>query len=172
MIGMDGVEATTEVTRDSSFEQFFSSTYVRLVRALYLLTGTIAEAEDLAQEAMARVYERWERVRRMESPEGYAFRTAFNLNRRRALRQAFARRFAVHPEASDDPAALAEVRTDVMRALLALPTGQRQALVLAELLGMAPVEVARVLRIPPGSARMRLHRARASFRKQLGEGYE
>jgi hypothetical protein len=55
------MEATTEVAQESSFERFFTDGYVRLVRAMYLLTGSMAEAEDLAQEAMARVYERWER---------------------------------------------------------------------------------------------------------------
>jgi RNA polymerase sigma-70 factor (ECF subfamily) len=167
------MEATTEVAQESSFERFFTDGYVRLVRAMYLLTGSMAEAEDLAQEAMARVYERWERVQRMESPDGYAFRIAFNLNRRRARRvAAFAHRFVVHPAVPRDPAALAEARNDIMRALLALPIGQRQALVLAELLGMPAEEVGRLLRIRPGTVRMRLHRARESFKKNLGEGYE
>ncbi|HEV8420016.1 MAG TPA: sigma factor, partial [Actinomycetota bacterium] len=86
MIGMEGAEAATEVAPGLSFEQFFASGYARLLRAMYLLTGSIAEADDIAQESMARVYERWERVRRMQSPQGYVFRTALNLNRRRSWR--------------------------------------------------------------------------------------
>jgi len=38
---------------------------------MLLMTGDRSEAEDLAQEAMARVYERWRRVRGMGSAEGY-----------------------------------------------------------------------------------------------------
>jgi DNA-directed RNA polymerase specialized sigma24 family protein len=41
----------------SSFEGFFRQVYPRLSRALLLLTGDPPEAEDLAQEAMARVFE-------------------------------------------------------------------------------------------------------------------
>jgi DNA-directed RNA polymerase specialized sigma24 family protein len=42
-----------------------------------------AEAEDVAQEAMVRGYERWDRVQRADSPAAYVFRTTLNLNRKR-----------------------------------------------------------------------------------------
>jgi len=61
------------------FKVFFRDEYRGLVRALYLLTADQAEAEELAQETMARVYERWDRVSGMESPSGYAYRVAVNL---------------------------------------------------------------------------------------------
>jgi len=34
--------------------------------AIYLMTGDRVEAEDIAQEAMVRVYERWDRVSRRQ----------------------------------------------------------------------------------------------------------
>jgi DNA-directed RNA polymerase specialized sigma24 family protein len=40
------------------FEEFFRAEYPGLVRSLYLLTADLGEAEELAQEAMARVFER------------------------------------------------------------------------------------------------------------------
>ena len=61
------------------FEVLFRSEFRRLGKALYLLTGDRGEAEELAQEAMARVYERWARVRTMESPTGYLYRVALHL---------------------------------------------------------------------------------------------
>jgi len=63
------------------FAEFFSREYARLARACLLLTGNTAEAEDLTQDALARVYARWHEVGSMDSPEGYLFRTALNLNR-------------------------------------------------------------------------------------------
>jgi RNA polymerase sigma-70 factor (ECF subfamily) len=65
------------------FDDFFADEYPRLGRALYLLTGNREEAEDLAQESMARAYERWDRIQRMASPAGYVYRVATNLHRRR-----------------------------------------------------------------------------------------
>jgi RNA polymerase sigma-70 factor (ECF subfamily) len=85
------------------FETFFAEVYPRLAQALLLLTADRAEAQDLAQEAMVRVYERWERIRAMESPVGYAYRTAMNLNRKRLRRLAVrARRLVRPPEERDD----------------------------------------------------------------------
>ena len=69
--------ATTGVSESSppgpvkaalSFEEFFRAEYARLVRALMVLTSNRAEAEDIAQEAMTRAYERWRRVSTMELP--------------------------------------------------------------------------------------------------------
>ena len=52
------------------FEEFFRAEYPGLVWAFYVLTADRVEAEELAQEAMARAYERWERVGVMKSPTG------------------------------------------------------------------------------------------------------
>lgn len=67
-------------------EGFFEAEYTHLCEALYLLTGDPFEAEEVAQEAMTRVLERWERIRSMDSPAGYVYRTAMNLNRNRLRR--------------------------------------------------------------------------------------
>lgn len=69
-------------TEDAGFSGFFAARYERLVRACILLTGNAAEGEDLAQEAMAKVLERWDRVSEMDDPEGYLYRTALNLHRK------------------------------------------------------------------------------------------
>src|SRR5205823_7834693 len=62
-----------------SFADFFEAESRRLGRAIYLLTGDAQEAEDLVQEAMARAFERWERVGAMAHPSGYVFTIASNL---------------------------------------------------------------------------------------------
>jgi len=46
------------VVQGLGFEEFFQAENQGLVRALYLLTADLGEAEELAQETMARVYER------------------------------------------------------------------------------------------------------------------
>jgi RNA polymerase sigma factor (sigma-70 family) len=76
----------------ASFEGFFEEHYERLLRVMYLSTGDRHEAEDLAQDAFVRVYERWDRVRGMERPDGYLYRTALNLRRSRLRRLAVATR--------------------------------------------------------------------------------
>lgn len=154
------------------FESFFREEHPRIYRLAYLLTGDRTEAADIAQEAMARALERWDRVRSMASPGGYVVRIAVNLHHRRL------RRLRLRPRETEasrmesgDPAALAAVHGDVMRALLALPAGQRQALVLTEWLELDSAEAGRALGIRPSSVRARVHRAKAAFREELGADY-
>jgi len=76
------VETTSPVTQATpAFAEFFARHRERLSRACLLLTGDATDAEDLAQESMGRVLERWDRVSSMNSPDGYLYRTALNLHR-------------------------------------------------------------------------------------------
>jgi RNA polymerase sigma-70 factor (ECF subfamily) len=135
---------------------------------LLLLVGDGFEAEEIAQEAMTRVLERWDRVGTMESPTGSAYRTALNLQRKRIRRLAVRarRRFAPVPVVDIGPET--SERHDVRRALASLPEGQRAAIVLIDWLDMDTDEAAHVLGIKPASVRVRLHRARSALRDALG----
>lgn len=155
-----------------SFEEFFVAFYQRLAKAMLLLTGNRAEAEELAQDAFVRVYERWKRVAAMESPEGYLFRTAMNLHRKRLRRLAIrGRRYARMGEAPDQLHS-AEIKADILRALSGLRDGHREVLVLVDWLGLGSDEAAKVLGVSGQAARARLHRARAALRDALGGSYE
>ena len=160
------IEARTEAL---DFESFFRAEYRSLCQALVLLVGDAFEAEEIAQETMTRVLERWDRVGVMDSPAGYAYRTALNLQRKRIRRLAVRakRRFASVPVADIGPAA--SDRHDVQRAMQALPDGLRAALILVDWLDMDTEEAGRVLGLKPASVRVRLHRARSALRDALGE---
>jgi RNA polymerase sigma-70 factor (ECF subfamily) len=153
----------------ADFESFFRAEYRSLCQALVLLVGDALEAEEIAQETMTRVLERWDRVGVMDSPAGYAYRTALNLQRKRIRRLAVRarRRFASVPVADIGPAA--SDRHDVRLALQQLPDGLRAALILVDWLDMDTEEAARVLGLKPASVRVRLHRARSALRHALGE---
>jgi RNA polymerase sigma factor (sigma-70 family) len=150
-----------------SFEEFFQTEYPVLVRACFLLTADQAEAEEVAQEAMARAFERWEHIAGMESPGGYVYRIAVNLNRRRLRHlSAWAKRLLAmgpNPDSADVP----EVSWEIAEAIGSLSRGQREAFMLVEWLGMSAEEAGRVLRIAPPSVRSRIHRARATLRDRL-----
>ena len=146
------------------FDTFFRTEYQRLFESLYLVAQNRAEAEDLAQESMARTYERWDKVR---DPVGYVYRTAFNLHRSWLRRLAVATRKLRQPLQEDDPDAV-ERRLDLLQALSELPQTQRAALVLVDWIGMTAEEAGRILGVQPVSVRGRVHRARAALRRRLG----
>jgi RNA polymerase sigma-70 factor (ECF subfamily) len=68
---------------------------------------------------------------------------------------------------SPDPAEVVQSRDSLARALGSLPTGQREAVVLVEWLGMDQEEAATALGIKPGSVRARLSRAKTDLRRML-----
>ncbi|HEX9377356.1 MAG TPA: sigma-70 family RNA polymerase sigma factor [Actinomycetota bacterium] len=151
-----------------TFELFFEQERRRLWKVMYLLTGDGHEADEISQEAMVRVLERWDRVRAMASPAGYLYRVAFNLHRRSRRRRRLIARESPH-EGSLDPAATVAARVDVMRALAGLSMEQRQALVLVDFMDMSSEEAGRLLAIDPSSVRSRLQRARGVLRERLEE---
>lgn len=159
---------TRIVTTDElDFGDFFAEHNERLVRACVLLTGRAIEGEDLAQESMARVLERWDRISVMDDPEGYLYRTALNVHRKALRRLAVAARRQITRDPPDESDAT-DRRLDLLRAIRSLPRAQREALVLVEWLGYSAEEAGPVLGIEPASVRGRLHRARESLRQRYG----
>ena len=63
----------------ADFDSFYGATARRVVRHAYALTGNIADAQDIAQEAFARAWQRWDSVRACDSPEAWVRRVATNL---------------------------------------------------------------------------------------------
>src|SRR5262245_79434 len=118
-----------------AFDVFFEDEKDRLLRVMSIITGSTAEAEDLAQEAFTRVFERWARVRTMEDPAGYLHRTAMNVfrNQYRRTRVALGRAVGLGPE--QDVYRSVDDRDAAARALGTLTPRQRAALVLTEGLG-------------------------------------
>ena len=150
-----------------SFEGFYLANERRLFRALSVVTGSRDEAEDLAQHAFCRVWERWDRVSALDDPSGYLFRTAFNAHHSATRRAVRAARRVVDvvahatPPPAPAPDQLAADRDHVARALAELTPRQREALVLTQLLDCDASDAARIMRIRPATVRVLVSQARA-----------
>ena len=147
-----------------AFESFFEDEKERLLRTLSVITGSRAEAEDLAQEAFTKVLERWETVSAMEDPAGYLHRTAMNLfrNQYRRTKVALARAVGMGPD--QDVFKPVDDRDAAARALGALTPRQRAALVLTEALGYSGDEAGHLLGIKASTVWALTHQARAALR--------
>jgi len=150
-----------------TFEVFFAATNPRLFTALWLVTGDRHEAEEIAQDAFLRVLERWDRVSRLDDPEGYVFRTAMNVFRNRYRRAALAvrRSISLAPPASDELAAV-EDRDEVIRLLRPLPPRQRAAVVATSILDLSAEEAGRVLGVRSATVRALASRARTRMKDE------
>lgn len=146
-----------------AFDEFFETERGRLFRALLLVTHDSAEAEDLMQEAFVRVWERWDRVARIEDPVGYLFRTAMNLHRSALRRALTAARRSLRPSAGRDPFDEVAARDEAVRSLAMLTPRQRAAVVVTELLGYSSEEAGAILGVRPGTVRTLTSQARAAL---------
>ena len=151
-----------------SFEEFFEAEKDRLLRILCVITGSHFEAEDLAQEAFTRVYERWDSVRQMEDPPGYLHRTAMNQFRNHYRRAARALKRSVGFAPEQDVFKPVEDRDVVTQALGSLTPRQRAALVLTEALGYSGEEAGELLGIKASTVWALTHQARAAL-KEIAE---
>lgn len=162
----------------------------RVLNVVHRLCGRWAEAEELAQETFLKALERISQFRGSSGFYTWLFRIAVNLtvsHRRRAGRIGF--RSLGGPEESDDsmgeavtsalaerrqagPAAAAEdaeTRRRVCRALEELDDEFRLVVVLRDIEEMDYGQIARVLELPPGTVKSRLHRARSLLRDKLAD---
>lgn len=151
-----------------AFEDFFETERARLFRALLLVTHDSAEAEDLMQEAFVRVWERWDRIARIEDPVGYLYRTAMNLHRSAIRRALTAGKRALRPPAGRDPFDEVAARDEAVRSLAMLTPRQRAAVVVTELLGYSSKEASAILGVRPGTVRTLTSQARAALLEWKG----
>jgi RNA polymerase sigma-70 factor (ECF subfamily) len=155
-----------------TFEALFAVERDRLFASLWLITRDRHEAEDVAQDAFVKVWERWERHGAPDDPTAYLFRTAMNILRNRRRRAAVALRHASSQKESADELGAVEARHIVMRALGALTPSQRAALVLVDLLDMSSTEAAGALGVRPSTVRVLAARGRATLSAQIGASDE
>src|SRR5262245_59781662 len=153
----------------ASFEAFVVENQSRLFGSLCLMTGSRHEAEEITQEALVRVLERWDRVRRLDDPTGYLFVTAMNVFRRRMRRASIALRRSMGVAPSEDAFGSVEDREMVLGALAQLPQDQRAALVVTALLGYSSQEAGTMLGARPSTVRARATRARTALRDLIGD---
>lgn len=147
-----------------TFEAFFEEQKDRLLRILCVITGSRGEAEDLAQEAFTRVFERWDRVATMDEPAGYLHRTAMNLFRNQTRRARVALKRAVGLAPEQDVFEAVEDQDLARQALAALTQRQRAALVLTEALGYSGEEAGRLLGIKASTVWALTHQARTTLK--------
>jgi len=158
---------------EDEFTEFAAVTVRRLRRTAYLMCGDWHRAEDAAQDALVKVYRRWNRIERGDSLVGYAHRcvvTAVLDQSRRPWRR----------EHLDDPGVVTENapmlpdgldaihdRSVVMNALAALPPGQRACVVLRHYADLSVEQTAGILHIGPGAVKSQTSRGLARLRDLL-----
>ena len=151
-----------------SFEDFYRHEQRKVLGLAYVLTGDLAVAEDVTQDAFTAAFRQWRRVAACDSPGAWVRRVACNRSasvRRRRLVEAkalvrLARRTpgSVELETGD---------AEFWRAVRRLPARQAQAVALYYFEDCSVRDIAAVLDCSEGTVKTHLSRARASFARHL-----
>src|SRR6202521_315874 len=161
-----------------AFTQLMMQYQVPVYNMALRMVGRPDDAADIAQEAFTRA---WEKIRTLrDAPfKSWLFQIAANLCYDHFRR---GRRYGVMPEedqtgnvvglgiATPDPQERAEAneRNQLVRqSIQALEHDMRIAIVLRDVNGMAYDEIASVLRVPLGTVKSRIARARAQVQERL-----
>lgn len=155
---------------EASFEALFHRHYQRVYRLAYRLVGDDGEAEEIAQEAFLRLYQR--PLRRGDNVAGWLYRVATNLgyNLLRGNKRRWRREESVLAEIeTTSPGAAVECHRRAeqaqVRAALARLKPQQGQLLLLRHMGFSYKELAEVLSVSPNSIGTLLVRAEKAFRR-------
>ena len=155
-----------ETGGDLEFRDYVSTRGRALLRTAFLLTGNLADAEDLLQAALAKTYLAWDRIEDRGALDGYVRRAMVNTHiswwRRRRVQEFPTdelpdRAVADHAGDSD--------LTETLRAAIdRLPQRMRTAVVLRYYEDMTEAEVAERLGVSLGTVKSTVSRAVAKLR--------
>jgi len=152
---------------DHTFDERFDVLSCAAYRVAYRILGSRADAEEVAQEALARALARWDSV--ADHDFAWVARVTTNLaigrwRRRRRPTVVFERGYGgVH----DDTDQHALERLGLVEAIARLPRRQREAIALRYLADLSERDAATAMNTTVGSVKQHAHRALARLRLDL-----
>ena len=152
-----------------SFDAFYAGTNRRLLHQMYAMTGNLADAQELVQEAYARAWQRWSSVSAYEDPQAWVRTVAWRLAASKWRRAKTAMAAMVRHGASEDTPEPSIDNVALVAALRQIPEAQRRAIVLHHLAGRSVAEVAHEVGAPEGTVKARLSRGRAALAELLAD---
>jgi RNA polymerase sigma-70 factor (sigma-E family) len=153
---------------DEGFTTYVSQRRLQLFRTACLLCGDPHQAEDIVQDALARLYAAWPRASRADNIDGYARRAIVNSHLNQVRRPW--RRERVTAAVGEGPAVV-HLPTEDLQVMWAaignLPLGQRKVVVLRHYLGLSVEETAADLGVSAGTVKSQTSDALAALRRTL-----
>ena len=145
-----------------------------LTRLAVLLLGDMASAEDAVQEVFVKLWSRPDLLQGVAAPSSY-LRTAV-VNRARSVqrRRKLEREYAVQDTRDVEPAEVTALlpleHREVMEAVQALPTRQREVLLLRYWADLTETEIARTLGVTRGTVKSTASRGMRAVTARLRAG--
>lgn len=174
-----------------AFDRFVEHFRTRIFRYSFMMCGHREDAEEVAQEALLKVFENFDHLREPEHVRTWVFRIAKNaclMKRRKSIfspSQELSLDEGLHsmdphgtfqkieiPDWSGMPdrrLLQSELRHALDRAIRAVPENYRSVILLRDVEELSTQETAQILEVSEDVVKTRLHRARLAVRQKLNE---
>lgn len=164
-----GADAAARDAGDEAFDSFAARERSVLVAFAWSLTGSFAEAEELAQDALTAAWRTWDRVGGYDEPRAWARRVIVNraATRRRSAAREGAAMGRLNGRRDRDRIELPDVDQALWQAVRELPERQAQVVALHYVDDRSVAEVAEILDCSEGTVKTHLHRARLALARIL-----
>lgn len=162
---------------DAAVEALYVAHWDRLVRLSVLLVHDQGVAEEIVQDALVAVHQKWERLTDQQKALAYLRQAVVNRSRSALRHRGVVSRYLARQHApetmpgADQPVLGDSRRRMVLDALQQLPRRQREVLALRYYLDLSEAEIAETLGISRGAVKSHASRGAATLRpilEQLG----
>jgi RNA polymerase sigma-70 factor (ECF subfamily) len=151
----------------SDFTAWYEVEAPAVVRALGLVLGDDALAEEAAAEAFAKAFARWDKVRLMSSPVGWVVQVARNEARGRFRRRRLEARTAGRQISRSDVPAPSDPEDALWEAVRGLPARMRTAVAFRYVADLAEGDIAALMGVTRGTVAATLSHARRQLADAL-----
>ena len=152
-----------------------------LLNFIYRFIGDLVEAEDIVQETFYRVYKNKHYYKEVAKFSTWIYTIAGNLAKTELRRRKRRKVFSIHKETSiDKELELPDQKSDpekevntivteklIQKAISSLPEKFRQVIVLRDIQGFSYEEISSIIKVPLGTVKSRVNRARLKLQEDL-----
>ena len=152
-----------------------------LLNFIYRFLGDLVESEDIVQETFYRVYKNKHYYKEVAKFSTWIYTIAGNLAKTELRRRKRRRVFSIHREtAAEKELDLPDLQSDpekevntvitqkiIQKAITSLPQKFRQVIVLRDIQGFSYEEISDIIKVPLGTVKSRVNRARLKLQDDL-----
>jgi len=152
-----------------------------LLNFIYRFLGDLVESEDIVQETFYRVYKNKHYYKEVAKFSTWIYTIAGNLAKTELRRRKRRKVFSIHKEtAAEKELDLPDLKSDpekevntivtekiIQKAITSLPQKFRQVIVLRDIQGFSYEEISSIIKVPLGTVKSRVNRARLKLQEDL-----
>jgi RNA polymerase sigma-70 factor, ECF subfamily len=155
---------------DMTFEDLYRAEFPGLVAVATALTGNFSASEDLVQDTMVKAFLRWSRLRHFGKPGAWCHLVLMNACRgwwrRGQVEAGYRQSYRANDDATNGPSV---EFIGFWQAVRRLPVRPRTVVALFYAADYTTAEIASILKVPEGTVRSDLSRARLALAREMKE---